>query len=102
MKKQYAFLIRVTRKKSVLVDFSLLAQIRCGGRGFGGPMPAAGRPECQEHPGAPGAAGAQRTQGAQGAPGQRAQGVPAAGQGMPGGMGPGGPGGQRGFTPLDS
>jgi hypothetical protein len=71
-------------KKSVLVDFSLLATIRGGGRGFGGPPPAA--------PPTPGAAAGQRTQGAPGAP--------AAGQGIPGGTGPGGPGGQRGFTPL--
>jgi len=36
-------------KKSVLVDFSLLASVRTGGRGFGGPPPAAA-------PGSPGAA----------------------------------------------
>jgi hypothetical protein len=77
-------------KKSVLVDFALLAQIRSFGRGFGGPMGA---------PGAPGAPGAQGAPAAQG--GQRAQGA----QGMPAGAAaqtPGGqrPGGQRGFTPL--
>jgi len=86
-------------KKSVLVDFSLLASIRGGGRGFGGPPPAAPAGGTPGMPGVPGAAGAQRTQGAQGVA-TAGQAVPAAGQGMPGGMGPGGPGGQRGFTPM--
>jgi hypothetical protein len=81
-------------KKSVLVDFSLLASIRGGGRGFGGPPPAAGAPGAGM-PGMPGAAG---MPGAPGMPG--AQQTPPAGQGMPGGMGPGPQGGQRGFTPM--
>jgi hypothetical protein len=85
-------------KKSVLVDFSLLAQIRSFGRGFGGPAgaPPAGGPGMPGAPGAPrqgmpgqAGQGGQRPQGAQGAPG-------APGQPGPGGM----PGGQRGFTPL--
>jgi len=75
-------------KKTVLVDFSLLASIRGGGRGFMGPPPAA-----------PAA-------GAAGVPGAGARGIPGtqptapAGQAMPGAMGPGPQGGQRSFTPM--
>jgi alpha-galactosidase len=86
-------------KKSVLVDFSLLASIRGGGRGFGGPMPPAPAGGVPGMPGAQGAAAQGVPPAGLGAP-AAGQGVPPAGQGMPGGMGPGGPGGQRGFTPL--
>ena len=56
-------------KKSVLVDFALLATIRAGGRGFGG----------FGGPGAPGAPGTPGTPGAAGTPGAvRAPGAPAA------------------------
>jgi alpha-galactosidase len=100
--KAVCLLNKSDEKKSVLVDFSLLASIRSRGRGFGGPPPAApaGAPGMPGMPGAQGAAG-QRTQGTAGtqrAPGS--MGVPVAAPGAPGGMGPGGPGGQRGFTPL--
>jgi alpha-galactosidase len=97
--KAVCLLNKSDEKKSVLVDFALLAQARSGGRGFGGPppggVPGAGMPGAQGIPGGQGAAGAQR---AQGAPGSL--GVPVAAPGAPGGMSPGGPGGQRGFTPL--
>jgi hypothetical protein len=84
-------------KKSVLVDFALLAQISTGGRRFGGPgvpgLPGAGAP------GVPGATpGGQAT----------VPGVPASGAratqttpGVPGGFGmqgPGGPGGRMTLT----
>jgi alpha-galactosidase len=95
--KAVCLLNKSDEKKSVLVDFSLLASIRSRGRGFGGPPPAApaGAPGMPGMPGTQGAAGTQR---AQGVPGSL--GVPVAAPGAPGGMGPGGPGGQRGFTPL--
>jgi len=107
--KAVCLLNKSDEKKSILVDFSLLASIRSRGRGFGGPpagvTPGAGMPGMpqagQGMPGMPGAQGpaaGQRPQGAANA--QRAQGAPAAGQGMPGAMGPGGAGGQRVFTPL--
>jgi alpha-galactosidase len=88
-------------KKSVLVDFTLLASIRGGGRGFGGPPPAAPAAGTTGAPGASGLPGAPNTQGipaAQRAPGS--MGVPVAAPGAPGGMGPGAQGGQRGFTPM--
>jgi alpha-galactosidase len=105
--KAICLLNKSDERKSVLVDFSLLASIRSRGRGFGGPppgvtpggglpgMPAATQGMPGGIPGAPSAAAGQGTQGA--ATAQRAQGAPAAGQGMPGAMGPGG---QRGYTPL--
>ena len=104
--KAVCLLNKSDERKSVLVDFSLLASVRSRGRGFGGPPPAApaGAPGMPGMPGTQGAAAGQRTQGAAGT--QRAQGapgslgVPVAAPGAPGGMGPGGPGGQRGFTPL--
>lgn len=71
-------------KKSVLVDFALLAQIRTGGRRFG--MPGG--------PGAPGTPGTMPA-GMGNVPGAGAPGATAP-QGMPGGFGmpgPGGPGG---------
>ncbi len=98
--KAVCLLNKSDEKKSVLVDFSLLAQIRTFGRGPGG-FPPAGGPPPPGAPGAPGAAGAagrnataaaqagQRTQGAQGAA--------ARAQGAPGGAGPGG---QPRMTPL--
>ncbi len=108
--KAICLLNKSDERKSVFVDFSLLASIRSRGRGFGGPppgvtpgagmpgMPAAAQGMPGGIPGAPSAAAGQGTQGAAAA--QRAQGAPASGQGMPGAMGPGGPGGQRGYTPL--
>ena len=99
--KAICLLNKSDEKKSVLVDFALLAQARSGGRGFGGPpaggVPGAGMPGAQGMPGGQGAAGAQRTQGVpgQGVPGS--MGVPVAAPGASGGMGPGG---QRGFTPM--
>jgi len=97
--KAVCLLNKSDEKKSVLVDFSLLASIRSGGRGFGGPPPAAPAGGS----GIPGIPGAQGMPGAQGtAAGQRAQGAgaPAAGQGMPGVPGGMGTGGQRGFTAM--
>jgi len=89
-------------KKSVLVDFALLAQARSGGRGFGGPpagvVPGAGMPGAQGIPGGQGAAGAQKAQGVPGLGAPGSMGVPVAAPGAPGGMGPGG---QRGLTPLN-
>ena len=95
--KAVCLLNKSDEKKSVLVDFALLAQIRTMTRRFrppsgttGAGVPAGGFGV----PGAPGAAGAQRAPGGQGAPG----GAPAtAGAAAPGGPGPMG---QRGFTPL--
>ena len=90
-------------KKSVLVDFALLAQIRSFGRRFGG-FPPAGGPG-----GAPGAPGAAVPGGAQGGAGRPASaGVPVA-QGVQGvsartpgagGMPAVGPGGQPRMAPL--
>lgn len=85
-------------KKSVLVDFSLLATIRTGGRGFGGPPPAAA-------PGVPGAAGTAGAAGAASRPATAGSTTPAgaAPAGMPpAGAPPAGFGGQgpRGGTPL--
>ena len=85
-------------KKSVQVDFSLLAKIRTFGRGFGGPPPAGA-------PGAPGAPGAQGAGGAAARP-ATAGSVAVAGVPLPGTPGAGGPpagmGGQgpRGGTPM--
>jgi alpha-galactosidase len=88
-------------KKSVLVDFALLAQIRSFGRGFGGPAgaPPAGNPGM---PGAPGAPGTQGMPGMPGAPGgQIPQGAQGGAPGAPGqGQGANRPAGQRGFTPM--
>jgi alpha-galactosidase len=83
--KAICLLNKSDEKKSVLVDFALLAEIRTFGRGFGGfaPPPAARAT----------AGGAQRGQG-----GQAAQG---AGNRPQGGPPPGaGPGGQFRMTPL--
>lgn len=86
--KAICLLNKSDEKKSVLVDFSLLASIRTGGRmgGFGGPP--AGMPGA---PGAPGAAAAGQRPATAGA-----QAGAAASAGPPAGM----PGGQRGMTPL--
>jgi len=86
--KAICLLNKSDEKKSVLVDFDLLAKIRTFGRGFGGfPPPAApaipgapGAARAQGAPGearTPGAPGAARTPGAPGAQGAQA----AAGQG---------------------
>jgi len=86
--KAVCLLNKSDEKKTVLVDFSLLASIRTGGmRGFGGPPPV-GAPGAPVAPGAPGAAArpATATTGA----------APAPGAGAP----PAGFGGQRGGTPL--
>jgi len=95
--KAVCLLNKSDEKKSVLVDFSLLAQIRTAFRGFGGP----GGPGMPGMPGAgaaPGATGAARPQGMTPATAGQPQGMPA---GMPAGMpvGAGGPG-PRGGTPM--
>jgi len=88
-------------KKSVLVDFALLAQIRTGGRRFGGPggpgIPGAAAP------GIPGATPGTTPGGQATAPGAPASGgmTPAATPGGPGGFGlqgPGGPGARMTMT----
>lgn len=94
--KAICLLNKSDEKKTVLVDFALLAQVRTGGRGFGGfagPRPAGA-------PGAPGAPGTIGGTGTTGAPGT-ARGTGAAV--APGGaVATGGPGaaGQRGGAPL--
>lgn len=100
--KAICLLNKSDEKKSVLVDFDLLAKIRSFGRGFGG-FPPAGAPGtggaagAQRAPGAPGAAATAGAQGGQGAQaGQRVQGAQAGQgaaartQGAPAGAGPGG------------
>jgi len=81
--KAVCLLNKSDERKSVLVDFDLLAKIRTFGRGFGGPMPAA--PPAGGAPGMPGAPGIPGGQAAPGAPG--APGAPAnpaqAGQARP-------------------
>jgi alpha-galactosidase len=82
--KAVCLLNKSDEKKSVLVDFALLASVRSGGRGFGG----------FGGPGAPGTAGRPATAGAPGAvPGTGAAAAPAT-PSTPG------PSGQRGGTPL--
>ena len=70
--KAICLLNKSDEKKSVLVDFDLLAKIRTFGRVFGGTMPAAppsggapGMPGGQGIPGAPGMPGGQAAAGAQ-------------------------------------
>ncbi|MFZ0282096.1 MAG: glycoside hydrolase family 27 protein, partial [Bacteroidales bacterium] len=103
--KAVCLLNKSDEKKSVLVDFSLLAQIRTFGRGPGGFPPAGGPPPpgAPGAPGATGAAGAAGRAGAAGAAGRAgtagAQGTAARTQGalgMPGA----GPGGQPRMAPL--
>ena len=79
-------------KKSVLVDFSLLATVRTFGRGFGGPPPAA----AAGAQGAAGAAARPATAGAGATAGAQPAGIPGAGA-PPAGFGGMGP---RGGTPL--
>jgi alpha-galactosidase len=97
--KAICLLNKSDEKKSVLVDFNLLAQIRTmtrrfrppsGSTGFGAPGTTAGggAPGAARTPGAPGAPGAAATPGVPGAPG------------APGASAGAGPAGQRGFTPL--
>lgn len=94
--KAICLLNKSDEKKSVLVDFNLLAQIRTmtrrfrppsGSTGFGAPgtIAGGGAPGTARAPGAPVAPGAAVTPGAPAAPG------------APAGAGPAG---QRGFTPL--
>lgn len=89
--KAICLLNKSDEKKSVLVDFALLAQIRTFGRGFGGfsPPPAAAAAAAARA----GAGAAQRGQGGQGVQraANRPQGGPPAGAG---------PGGQFRMTPL--
>jgi len=86
--KAVLLLNKSDEKKTVLVDFSLLASVRTGGmRGFGGPPPAGfGTPGAPGAPGAGAARPATATTGAAPAPGA--------------GAAPAGFGGQRGGTPL--
>jgi alpha-galactosidase len=95
--KAVCLLNKSDEKKSVLVDFALLAGVRTFGRGFGGgfPPPAAGAANRGASGAARGAAAgaAQRAQGGQPAQGaaQRPQGGPPAGAGF---------GGQFRMTPM--
>ncbi len=103
--KAICLLNKSDEKKSVLVDFALLAQIRTFGRGFGGFPPAAA-----PGAGASGAAGAARTGAAAGtaargatAGAQRNQGTQGAAarpQGAPGPQAGAGQMGQPRMTPL--
>jgi len=81
--KAICLLNKSDEKKSVLVDFDLLAKIKTFGRGFGGPMPAA--PPAGAAPGMPGAPAMPGGQAAPGAPG--VPGAPAVQAGMPAGTG---------------
>ena len=90
--KAICLLNKSDEKKSVLVDFALLAQIRTFGRRFGG-TPPAGIPGTGT-PGFPGAPGAMT-----GTPPNTATTPPPA-TGGPGGFGMQGPGGPGARTPL--
>ncbi len=92
--KAVCLLNRSDEKKSVLVDFGLLAQVRTMMRRFRPPSATPGAQATQATSGQPGAGRAPGSIGVAVAP--PALGAPGAGAG-PGGPGPGG---QRGFTPL--
>jgi len=91
--KAVCLLNKSDEKKTVLVDFTLLAQVRTGGRGFGG----FGGPGA---PAAPGTAGRTGTAGAPGTAGGTGAAAAAGAPGAPGGPGAVGAAGQRGGAPL--
>lgn len=66
--KAICLLNKSDEKKTVLVDFALLAQVRAGGRGFGGPggPPAPGTTGAQRAPGTTATSGAPGTTAASG------------------------------------